>query len=40
MSKAKLAMTAHILYPKLDKKNVVTLSKTIIKQSLTKDPTM
>ena len=36
MSKAKLAMTAHILYPKLDKKNVVTLSKTIIKNIIRK----
>ena len=35
-SKAKFAMTAHILYPKLDKKNVVTFSKTIITEVIRK----
>ena len=35
-SKAKLAMTAHILYRKLDKKNVATLSKKIIKTIIRK----
>ena len=35
-SKAKLAMTAHILYTKLDKKNVATLSKTIISNIIRK----
>ncbi len=36
LSKAKLAMTAHILYTKLDKKNVATLSKTIISNIIRK----
>ena len=31
LSKAKFAMTAHILYSKLDKKNVATFSKKIIR---------
>ena len=31
-SKAKLAMTAHILYSKIDKRNVATFSKDIIKK--------
>ena len=35
-SKAKLAMTAHILYPKIDKKNVATLSKKIIGEIIRK----
>ena len=35
-SKAKLAMTAHILYVKLDKKNVATFSKKIIKNIIRK----
>ncbi len=35
-SKAKLAMTAHILYEKLDKKNVVTFSKKIIQKIIRK----
>ena len=35
-SNAKLAMTAHILYPKIDKKNVATLSKKIIKDIIRK----
>ena len=35
-SKAKLAMTAHILYSKIDKKNVATLSKDIIKKIIRK----
>ena len=36
LSNAKLAMTAHILYPKLDNKNVATLSKKIIKNIVRK----
>ena len=35
-TKAKIAMTAHILYPKLDKKNVATFSKKIIKYIIRK----
>ena len=35
-SKAKLAMTAHILYSKIDKKNVATFSKNIIKKIIRK----
>ena len=35
-SKAKFAMTAHILYTKYDKKNVATFSKTIIKNIIRK----
>ena len=35
-TKAKIAMTAHILYPKLDKKNVATFSKKIIKDIIRK----
>tara|TARA_B100000963_G_scaffold308701_1_gene284278 strand:+ start:9952 stop:10896 length:945 start_codon:yes stop_codon:yes gene_type:complete len=35
-SKAKIAMTAHILYSKLDKKNVATFSKKIIKDIIRK----
>ncbi len=35
-SKAKFAMTAHILYSKLDNKNVATLSKRIINQVIRK----
>ncbi len=35
-SDAKLAMTAHILYPELDKNNVVTLSEKIIKNIIRK----
>ena len=35
-SKAKFAMTAHILYKKIDKKNVATLSKTIIEKIIRK----
>ena len=35
-SKAKFAMTAHILYSKIDKKNVATLSKKIIKDVIRK----
>ncbi len=35
-SDAKLAMTAHILYPKIDKNNVATLSKKIIKDIIRK----
>ena len=35
-SKAKFAMTAHILYSKLDKKNVATHSKKIIKNIIRK----
>ena len=35
-SKAKLAMTAHIIYEKLDKKNVVTFSKKIIQKIIRK----
>ena len=35
-SKAKLAMTAHILYSKIDKKNVATFSKDIIKKIIRK----
>ena len=33
---AKLAMTAHILYSKIDKKNVATFSKKIIKKIIRK----
>ena len=36
LSNAKLAMTAHILYPKLDKMNVATFSKKIIKNVIRK----
>tara|TARA_Y100000591_G_scaffold329325_1_gene357653 strand:- start:81 stop:1025 length:945 start_codon:yes stop_codon:yes gene_type:complete len=36
LSNAKLAMTAHILYPKLDKINVATFSKKIIKNVIRK----
>ena len=36
LSKAKLAMTAHILYKKIDKKNVATFSKKIIKNIIRK----
>ncbi len=35
-SKAKFGMTAHILYPKLDEKNVATVSKKIIKNIIRK----
>tara|TARA_Y100000816_G_C26035128_1_gene542004 strand:+ start:292 stop:1236 length:945 start_codon:yes stop_codon:yes gene_type:complete len=35
-SKAKIAMTAHVLYPKLDKNNVATFSKKIIKDVIRK----
>ena len=35
-SKAKLAMTAHILYKKIDQKNVATFSKKIIKEIIRK----
>ncbi len=35
-SKAKIAMTAHILYSKIDKKNVATHSKKIIKEIIRK----
>ncbi len=35
-SKAKFAMTAHILYKKIDKKNVSTFSKTIIQKIIRK----
>ena len=35
-SKAKLGMTAHILYSKIDKKNVATMSKKIIKKIIRK----
>ena len=35
-SKAKLGMTAHILYSKIDKKNVATMSKKIIKSIIRK----
>ncbi len=35
-SKAKIAMTAHVLYPKLDKNNVATFSKKIIKNVIRK----
>ncbi len=35
-NKSKLAMTAHILYPKIDKKNVATFSKKIIKDIIRK----
>ena len=35
-SKAKFAMTAHILYKKIDKKNVATFSKKIIKNIIRK----
>ena len=35
-SKAKIAMTAHILYSKLDKKNVATFSKKIIRDVIRK----
>ena len=35
-SKAKLAMTAHILYSKIDSKNVSTFSKKIIKKIIRK----
>ena len=35
-TKSKLAMTAHILYTKLDKKNVATFSKKIIKEVIRK----
>ena len=35
-SRAKLAMTAHILYTKLDKKNPATFSKKIIKDIIRK----
>ena len=35
-SKAKFAMTAHILYKKIDKKNVATFSKKIIKEIIRK----
>ena len=36
-SKAKLAMTAHVLYSKIDKKNVATLSNKIIKEVIRKN---
>ncbi len=36
LSKAKFAMTAHILYKKIDKKNVSTFSKIIIKKIIRK----
>ena len=36
-SKAKIAMTAHVLYKKIDKKNVATLSKKIIKNIIRKE---
>ena len=36
LSKAKLAMTAHILYSKIDKKNVATFSKKIISDVIRK----
>ena len=36
LSNAKFAMTAHILYSKLDKKNVATFSKKIIKKIIRK----
>ena len=36
-STAKLAMTAHILYPKIDNKNVATFSKKIIKEVIRKE---
>ena len=36
LSKAKLAMTAHILYTKIDKKNVATFSKIIIQDIIRK----
>ncbi len=36
LHKAKLAMTAHILYTKIDEKNVATLSKKIIKNIIRK----
>ena len=36
LSKAKLAMTAHILYTKIDKKNVATFSKKIIQEVIRK----
>ena len=35
-NKSKLAMTAHILYPEIDKKNVATFSKKIIKDIIRK----
>ena len=35
-SKAKFAMTAHILYNKIDKNNVATFSKTLIKKIIRK----
>ena len=35
-SKAKFAMTAHILYSNLDKKNVATMSKRIIRDIIRK----
>ena len=36
LSKAKFAMTAHVLYKKIDKRNVATFSKTIIKKIIRK----
>ena len=36
-SQAKLAMTAHILYTKIDKRYVATLSKKIIKNIIRKN---
>jgi len=36
LSKAKLAMTAHILYTKIDKKNVATFSKKIVQDVIRK----
>ena len=36
LSKAKFAMTAHILYKKIDKNNVATFSKTIIEKIIRK----
>ena len=36
LSKAKFAMTAHILYKNIDKNNVATFSKTIIEKIIRK----
>ena len=36
LSKAKFAMTAHVLYKKIDNKNVATFSKKLIKNTIRK----